>query len=61
MKKNKIILKHCPNFYKIINFEFADDDRITSKLIEIYKDYIDEKARHAPHLGNDLFRNMAAI
>lgn len=40
MKKNKLILKHCPNFYKIINFDFAEDDGITLKLIEVYKDYI---------------------
>ena len=40
MKKNKVILKHCPNFYKIINFEFSEDDNITSKLISIYKEYI---------------------
>ena len=40
MKKNKVILKHCPNFYKIINFELTDDDNISLKLIEIYKNYI---------------------
>lgn len=40
MKKNKIILRHCPNFYKIINFEFFEDDIISEKLINIYKDFI---------------------
>ena len=40
MKKNKIILKHCPNFYKIINFDYLEDDNITLKLIKIYKNYI---------------------
>ena len=40
MKKNKAILKHCPNFYKIINFEFSEDDSITLKLIEVYKNYV---------------------
>ena len=40
MKKNKVILSHCPNFYKIVNFEFNEDDQITLKLIEIYKNYI---------------------
>lgn len=46
MKKNKVILKHCPNFYKIKNFEFDDQDYISIKLISIYEDYIfniDEK------------------
>lgn len=40
MKNNKLVLKHCPNFYKIINFEFLEDDNVTAKLIEIYKEYI---------------------
>jgi len=40
MKKNKVILEHCPNFYKIINFDFFDDDYISQKLIQIYKDFI---------------------
>ena len=46
MKKNKIILKHCPNFYKIKNYEYDNDDYVTSKLIDIYEEYIfsiDEK------------------
>lgn len=40
MRKNKIILQHCPNFYKIINFEFSEDDSITLKLIEVYRNFI---------------------
>jgi len=40
MKKNKQILKYCPNFHKIINFEYLEDDFITYKLISIYEDYI---------------------
>lgn len=40
VKKNKLILTHCPNFYKIINFEFSEDDKITAKLIELYKEFI---------------------
>ncbi len=40
MNKNKIILKHCPNFYKIINFEYYEGDLISDKLIKIYQDYI---------------------
>lgn len=40
MKKNKLVLKHCPNFYKIIDFEFAEEDKLTAKLIEIYKEFI---------------------
>ena len=40
MKKNKNILKYCPNFYKIINFEYLEDDFITYKLISVYEEFI---------------------
>lgn len=40
MKKNKTILKYCPNFYKIKDFDFEEEDYITQKLITIYEDYI---------------------
>lgn len=50
MKKNKTILKYCPNFYKIKDFDFEEDDYITQKLITIYEDYIfniDEKDKES--------------
>ena len=40
MNKNKLILKHCPNFYKINNFEFDEEDYISLKIVNIYSDYI---------------------
>lgn len=40
MKKNKKILNHCPNFYKIINFGFLEDDKISQQLIEVYKNFV---------------------
>ena len=40
MKNNKEVLKYCPNFYRIVNFDYASDDFITEKLISIYEDYI---------------------
>ncbi len=40
MKKNKVILKHCPNFHKIVNFGFFEDDLVTAKLITLYQDFI---------------------
>ena len=40
MKKNKLILRHCPNFYKIINFEYLEDDKLSEKIINIYHDYV---------------------
>lgn len=46
MKKNKIILSYCKNFYKIKNFEYDSEDYITNKLLSVYEEYIftvDEK------------------
>lgn len=40
MNKNKQVLNHCPNFYKIINFEFLENDKLSLKLVSTYKDYI---------------------
>ena len=40
MHKNKMILKHCPNFYKIINFEYLEDDELSEKLIQVYHDFV---------------------
>jgi len=36
----KEVLNYCPNFNRIVNFDYAKDDNITSKLIRIYKDFI---------------------
>ena len=40
MKKNKQIIKYCPNFYKIINYEILEGDVLTYKIISIYQDYL---------------------
>ena len=40
MNKNKQILRHCPNFYKIINFEYFEDDKLSEKLVDVYEDYV---------------------
>ena len=40
MNSNKDILKYCPNYYTIINFDFKDNDIVSDKLIKIYKSYI---------------------
>ena len=40
MKKNKIILECCPNYYRIKNYDFDETDYITLKIIGIYEDYI---------------------
>ncbi len=40
MNRNKIILKNCPNFYKIINFDYPEGDNISERLITIFQEYI---------------------
>lgn len=48
MNRNKDILKYCPNYYTIINFDFKETDMISDRLIKVYKSYIfsiDEKNR----------------
>lgn len=40
MNHNKEVLKYCPNFYKIVNFVYDENDYITDKLVSIYEDYI---------------------
>lgn len=40
MNNNRLILKYCKNFHKIVNFDFYDDDFITQRLINIYEDFI---------------------
>ena len=40
VENKKEVLNYCPNFNQIVNFEYAQDDKISGKLIRIYKDYI---------------------
>lgn len=40
MDKNREVLKHCPHFYTIINFEYYSDDLVSEKLIDIYERFI---------------------
>lgn len=40
MNNNKEILNYCQNYYKIIDFNFNEEDFITEKLIKIYKQFI---------------------
>lgn len=37
---NLEIIKHCPHFYTIINFEYYSDDVVSEKLIDVYQNYI---------------------
>ncbi len=40
MNKNKYIISQCPNFYKIINYDYYKEDIITDKIINIYRSFI---------------------
>lgn len=37
---NKIILRNCKDYYRIINEEFSENDTMTSKVIQVYQNYI---------------------
>ncbi len=37
---NKKILEYCEHYYEIINFEPYENDNITSKMINLYREYI---------------------
>ena len=39
-KKNKEVLKYCPNYYKISSFEYYEDDNVSERLVSIYQAYI---------------------
>ena len=40
MDTSKQIVENCPNFYKIVNFDYFEDDYLTASLIKIYRSYI---------------------
>ena len=40
MKENKQALKHCPNFYRIVNFEYLENDKLSEKLLDVYQTYV---------------------
>ncbi len=40
MHKNKQVLRHCPNFYKIVNFEYCMDDKLSEKLLDVYQEFV---------------------
>ena len=40
INNQKNILAYCPNYEKIINFEFLKSDYISERLVAFYKEYI---------------------
>lgn len=48
--KNKIVIKYCKDYYKIINEKFSENDIMSDKVIQIYQSYIfsiDTKEKNA--------------
>lgn len=40
MKNNREVIRHCPHFYTIINFEYYSNDFVSEKLIDVYEKFI---------------------
>ena len=38
--ENKIVLKYCKDYYRIINEEFSELDIMSDKVIQVYQSYI---------------------
>ena len=38
--ENKIVLKYCKDYYRIINEEFGELDIMSDKVIQVYQSYI---------------------
>ena len=38
--ENKIVLKYCKDYYRIINEEFSELDYMSDKVIQIYQAFI---------------------
>ena len=38
--ENKIILKYCKDYFRIVNEEFTESDYVTGKVIQIYQKFI---------------------
>lgn len=38
--ENKIVIKYCKDYYRIINEEFNELDYMSEKIIQIYQSYI---------------------
>ena len=37
---NKVVLKYCPDYYRIINEEFNELDYMSDKIIQVFQQYI---------------------
>ncbi|MBE6147970.1 MAG: hypothetical protein E7167_00445 [Firmicutes bacterium] len=61
MSENKQILKFCPNFYKIINFNPIMGDELTERIIRMYQEYIFRINIHNEDEVNEIKELDAAV
>lgn len=61
MNENKQILKFCPNFYKIINFNPISGDELTPRIIGMYQEYIFRANIHNEDEVNEIKELDAAV
>ncbi len=54
------ILRICPHFQKIVNFNYQKDDMITKKLIYIYRDFI-SKANYSNATDVKMVRELDVV
>ena len=61
--ENKIVLKYCKDYYRIINEEFSELDFLSDKVIQIYQTFIfsinarkKEELKKAKDLNTDIIR-----
>jgi len=60
--ENKIVLKYCKDYYRIINEEFSDLDYMSGKVIQIYQTYIfNINARNKTELKRATDLNTAVV
>lgn len=60
---NKIILKYCKDYYKIINEEFSESDIMSDKIIQLFQSYLfstnvndRDRMKTLPNINNAILR-----
>ena len=60
--KNKIIIRYCPDYYRIINERFSSLDYMSDKVIKVYQTYIfSVEPRNRSELKRAISLNSAIV
>lgn len=60
--ENKIIIKYCKDYFRIINEEFTELDYMSDKIIQVYQNYIFSiNARNKSELKKIVDLNTAVV